>query len=107
MQIGSERVFATRENMDLEKIKGYQNTKYQGMESKKVKEVSQEFESLFINQLFKSMRNTVPKNDWLGGGMRKDIFEDMLYTEYSKNISKAGGIGLGDMVYRSLMKSGK
>jgi len=68
-----------------------------------IKAVSREFESLFINQLFKSMRRTIPKSDWLNGGLKQEIFEDMLYDEYSKKISHAGGIGLGDMVYRFLI----
>jgi peptidoglycan hydrolase FlgJ len=102
MQIGSEQLFASKEKMDLAKLSTYQNRDYKKMDENKMKAVSQEFESLFINQLFKSMRNTVPKDEWLNGGLKQDIFEDMLYDEYSKNISKKGGIGLGDMVYRYL-----
>lgn len=102
MQIGSEQVFASKENSSMEQMNIYKNRNYKNMDDKKLKEVSQEFEAIFINQLFKSMRNTVPKSEWLDGGLKQDIFEDMLYDEYAKNISKAGGIGLGDMVYKYL-----
>ena len=75
------------------------------LDDKKLREVSREFESLFVNELFKSMRKTVPQNELLDGGMRKDIFEDMLYSEYAKMTSDNGGIGLGDMIYRYVKES--
>ncbi len=102
MQIGTEQVFANKEKISMDQLKTYQNMDYKKMDDKKLKEVSQEFESLFLNQLFKEMRKTIPKDDWLDGGLKQEIFEDMLYNEYSNNISKVGGIGLGNLVYKYL-----
>ena len=107
MQIGSESVFAGRQNMETMKLDAYRRMPYKNMDDKKLREVSREFESIFVNQLFKSMRSTFPKDELLDGGMRKDIFEDMLYDEYAKKVSHAGGIGLGDMVYRFLKTENK
>lgn len=107
MQIGTEQVFVNREKMKTDELTSYQNRNYKNMDDKRLKDVSQQFESIFINQLFKSMRNTVPKDEWLNGGLKQDIFEDMLYDEYSKNISKQGGIGLGSMVYQYLKSTQK
>jgi flagellar protein FlgJ len=104
MQIGSEQLFINREKISSDRISSLQNRNYKSMSDSKLKDVSQEFESLFINQLFKSMRNTVPKNEWLNGGLKQDVFEDMLYNEYSKNIAKGGGFGLGEMVFRFLKR---
>jgi flagellar protein FlgJ len=105
MQIGSENLFSAGENLSNMKLDSLEKRNYKGMDAKKIKETSREFESLFIEQLFKSMRNTVPKDEWLNGGLKQDIFEDMLYSEYSKMISKSGGIGLGDMVYKYLLSN--
>ncbi len=105
MQIGSESLFKANENMKGDMLKSLKEKNYKGMDVKKIKETSQEFESLFIEQLFKSMRNTVPKDEWLNGGIKQDIFEDMLYSEYSKEISRSGGIGLGDLVYKFLISN--
>lgn len=96
------QVFASKEKMSSDMLQTYKDLNYSKMNPEKLKGVSQDFESLFINQLFKSMRNTVPKDNWLNGGMKQEIFEDMLYEQYSKIISKRGGIGLGDMVYKYL-----
>lgn len=103
---GSERVFqvsAERELSDLHMLK----SRAKGVDEKRMREVASEFESLFVNELFKSMRRTVPKNDYLRGGLRQDIFEDMLYQEYARKISHSGGLGLGEMVYKYLLSTQK
>jgi flagellar protein FlgJ len=69
----------------------------------KLREVSLEFEALFVEQMLDSMRKTVHKeNDILDGGMAQDIFEDMLYQEYARIMSKTGSLGLADLVYQEL-----
>ena len=102
MQIGNEQVFAVKENSKMENLNSYKDRDYKKMSDKKLKDAACEFESIFMNQLFKSMRSTLPKDQWLDGGMKQEIFEDMLYNEHAKNFSKQGGIGLGDMVYKYL-----
>jgi flagellar protein FlgJ len=107
MQIGGERMFAANENSRLDQLSELRSRNYSKMDDKKMRDVSHEFESLFVNMLFKSMRSTVQKTEWLSGGMQQDIFEDMLYNEYARDFSKQGGIGLGDMVYRQLSEQAK
>ena len=65
----------------------------------RLREVAQEFEALLVKQMLDSMRETSNKeNDLVNGGMAEDIFEDMLYTEYSRLMSKTGNLGLADMI---------
>lgn len=72
-------------------------------EPDRLREVSREFEALFIDQMLNSMRQTIHKeNDILDGGMAQGIFEDMLYQEYSRIMAKTGSLGLAEMVYRDL-----
>jgi Rod binding domain-containing protein len=61
-----------------------------------------EFESLFVKQMLNAMRKTVTKGDLLHGGYAEDIFEDLLYDEYSMLMAKTQGFGVADMVYRQL-----
>jgi flagellar protein FlgJ len=71
-----------------------------GGEDQRLKEVAEEFEALFIEQMVKSMRQTKnPENDMLHGGMAENYFEDMLYQEYSKIMAKRGNFGIADMLY--------
>ncbi|MBN2353982.1 MAG: rod-binding protein [Spirochaetales bacterium] len=61
-----------------------------------------EFESLFIKQMLNAMKKSVEKSEFLHGGMAEDIFEDMLYDQYSLMMAKNSSFGLADMVYRQL-----
>lgn len=61
---------------------------------------AQEFESLFVNMMLKSMRQTVPQTGLNDGGFAEDIFEDMLYEERAKDMTKSANFGLADTLYR-------
>ena len=77
--------------------------KNKALDDKKIKEVSQEFESLFIEMMFKEMRKTLDNKSLTGKeSPGQEIFGDMLYTEYAKNTSKIGGFGLAQMIESSL-----
>ncbi len=63
-----------------------------------------EMESLFLNQMFKEMRQTIHKTGWLHGGHAEEIFEDMLYDEYSLKVSKNSNLGLAKMIYDQMSR---
>jgi peptidoglycan hydrolase FlgJ len=68
----------------------------------KLRKVCQDFESVFLNMMLQSMRDTVPKSDLLGQDKGREMFEGMLDQEITKNMAKAGGVGLADMMFRQL-----
>jgi peptidoglycan hydrolase FlgJ len=67
-----------------------------------LREAAQEFESLFIAQMMKSMRGTVPQSGLMGSDSGQGIFREMLDQELSRQIAFAGGFGIGDMLYQQL-----
>ncbi len=71
-----------------------------------LKEVCHEFESLFISMLFKQMKATVPKSDYLGNDTASDIYKSMLDDQLCE-VASQRGIGLGDMMYKQLSKKYK
>jgi flagellar protein FlgJ len=73
---------------------------------KKLMDTCVEMESLFVAKMFKEMRKTVQKNEWLHGGFAEEVFEDMLYDEYALNLSKNTKLGIAGMLYKELSKSG-
>lgn len=60
----------------------------------KIKKALTEFESLFIEQMLKTMRETIQKGDLFHGGPGEDIYTSMFDAELSKVMAKSGGIGL-------------
>jgi flagellar protein FlgJ len=65
---------------------------------KKLKEVAKEFEAIFVKMLLNEMKKTVHKSDFLHGGAVEDIFEDMLYLEYSKKMANNMNLGIADKI---------
>lgn len=66
-----------------------------------LKNATQDFETLFIQKLLNVMQEGMGKNDILHS-KQEEMWRSMLNEEYAKNFSKAGGIGLADMLYEYL-----
>ena len=64
---------------------------------------AQSFEATFLNSMFQFMFTDTNGDGPLSGSGATGIWRGFLTQEYSKSIVKAGGIGLADQVYRSLM----
>jgi Rod binding domain-containing protein len=84
------------------KIPGFA-AKGQGMTNAKAKATSQDFEAVFINSMFQQMYTGINGDGPFGGNGATGVWRSFLTDEYSKSFAKAGGIGIADQVYRSLM----
>jgi Rod binding domain-containing protein len=64
----------------------------------------QEFESLFVKMMLDEMRKSIKHAPSGSGAMDqgRDIYNDMLYTEYAKKMSQSGQFGLGKVIYRQM-----
>ena len=71
---------------------------------KALEEACLDFEALFIKQMLDSMRKTVPESGMMDGGMAEDVFEDMLYDEYSKLLARNADLGIAEMMQQQLAK---
>ena len=71
-----------------------------------LKKACVDFESIFIQQILKSMRQTVLRSDLFGKGTERDIFESLLDQEWSKGLARRG-MGLGRVLYQQLERQGK
>jgi peptidoglycan hydrolase FlgJ len=69
----------------------------------KAKATSQDFEAVFINSMFQQMFTGIKGDGPFGGDGATGVWRSFLTDEYSKSFAKAGGIGIADQVYRSLM----
>ncbi len=72
-------------------------------DDKELKEVCNEFESIFISMMYKQMKATVPKSDFLNSDSATEMFQSMLDDELCINASQRG-IGIGDVMYKQLSK---
>ncbi|HEM56550.1 MAG: hypothetical protein C0177_06060 [Fervidicoccus fontis] len=69
--------------------------------SLKLQKVAEGFESLFIYQLLKEMKRTIPGEDeWKPD---KSIEYDMLFQSIADSVSKGGGIGIANYIKDKLV----
>lgn len=69
----------------------------------KAKASSQDFEAVFLNSMFQQMFTGLQGEGPFGGSGATGVWRSFLTDEYSKSFAKAGGIGIADQVYRSLI----
>ncbi len=69
----------------------------------KARSTSQDFESVFLNSMFSQMFTNIGAEGPFGGGPATGVWRSFLTNEYAKSFAKAGGIGIGDEVYRALI----
>jgi Rod binding domain-containing protein len=62
-----------------------------------------DFEAVFLNSMFSQMFTGIEGEGPFGGGGGAGMWRSFLSEEYSKSFAKAGGIGIADHVYRSLI----
>ena len=92
-----------RAESDAKKINGLQHAK----EETQLRQVSQEFASLFMGEMFKAMGNNQDTSQIGFGGSAEEMFRDLSYEEYAKEAVKMPNNGLADIVYKSLMRRGQ
>jgi len=69
----------------------------------KAKAASKDFEAVFLNSMFQQMFTGLDGEGPFGGNGATGVWRSFLTDEYSKSFAKAGGIGIADQVYRSLI----
>jgi flagellar protein FlgJ len=75
-----------------------------GMDKEKLKKACTEFEALFINQLLQFMRRMIPSSSPGVLGSGKDVYQSLFDQELSKSMAKRGGLKIGEMVYKQMMR---
>lgn len=61
--------------------------------------VCKEFESYFVEQMFKAMKKMVPEEKEKSGVSTLDYFEDTLTQQYASIATEKGELGIAQMLY--------
>ncbi|MGR0277974.1 flagellar assembly peptidoglycan hydrolase FlgJ [Marinomonas dokdonensis] len=81
-------------------------TKAQKDPDSALREVTQQFESIFINMLLKNMRST---NEAIGGGLFSSAqtkqYQEMMDSQMAQSLAKSGGIGLSEALIRQYQQT--
>jgi len=69
----------------------------------KAKATAQDFEGMFLNSMFSQMTSGLKGEGPFGNTTGTGVWRSMLTEQYSKNFAKAGGVGISNDVYRTLI----
>ncbi len=78
-----------------------------GMEKQRLRKATKEFESLFMYEMLKTMRKTIPgddssENNVFSTDLGKDTYTQMFDMELARKLTSGGQGSIADMLYNSL-----
>ena len=85
----------------MDQLKGIPDAKGKA-DDVRLREASNEFEAIFIQQMLKTMRKTSLESDFIKKSEGEKIFRSMLDEQYAIISAKSGSLGLGEMIYQQL-----
>ncbi|MEA3362576.1 MAG: rod-binding protein [Thermodesulfobacteriota bacterium] len=75
-----------------------------GQNPEKLRESAEQFEAIFIQQMYKEMRKTIPDDGLIQRGNADDVYSQLQDLEAAKVTAQRGGIGLADLMMQQLTK---
>ena len=71
-------------------------------DEQRLRAVTKQLEGVFVQQLFKAMRETVPKDGLSDGGAGEEIFTGMMDEKIATHVPEHWDRGIGESLYRQL-----
>ncbi len=67
-------------------------------------QAAESFEAMFLYQVFDAMSAGLSTGGPFGGGPAEGSFRAMLNEKYAAAVSRAGGVGIADNIYREIVR---
>lgn len=71
----------------------------------RLRQATQNFEAIFLSQLFASMRKTVSDGGYTGESNSENMYRALLDEQYALELARHQGTGLAEQLFRSLEKA--
>lgn len=68
----------------------------------RLRRAARDFEAIFVNQLLRTMRATVPRGGLFPASAGRGLYEGLMDEELARAVSRGRGIGLADLLVREL-----
>lgn len=80
---------------------------YSNATSEELMEACKEFEAYFLEQMFKEMAKTIPKNDNQDAATQNlvDYFKDNAIQQIAKDSTESNSLGLAQMLYEQMKRN--
>lgn len=92
------------DNYKLEQMKADWAEKNKGTDDEQLMDACKQFESYFVEQMFKEMQKTVPETDYSfqSTGTMVDYYRDNMIQELALMTTENGELGLAQMLYEQM-----
>ena len=96
-----------KSNASLEKMKADLIEKNKGSDDKQLMEACKQFESYFLEQVFKEMQKTVPETEYSSKatGTMVDCYKDNMIQQIATMSTEKEGLGLAQMLYEQMKRN--
>ena len=101
----SDKLKAAQQNLQAANGTSTADTAQAAAQDKKLRDACAGFEEMFMEIMYKQMRETVPEDSLFGNSNANKIFESMRDSELMKQAAASGGVGLADMLYKQMKKN--
>jgi len=71
-------------------------------DEQRLRAVAKQLEGVFVQQLFKAMRETVPQDGMTDGGAGEEIFTGLMDERIATHVPEHWDRGIGESLYRQL-----
>ncbi len=99
---GSALASNGRSEAEINRLKEITEKNPEEMSDKEIREIATDFESLFVRQLLKEMRKTIPKDGFLDYSNATEMYMEMGDDALADEVAKQGGLGIADLVFEQL-----
>lgn len=95
------------ENLKSDKLKESFGADYSNASDKELMEACKQFESYFLEQVFKEMYKTIPKDEEMSGSSSTmlDYVQDSMIQETAKTSTDQSSLGLAQVLYEQMKRN--
>ena len=100
----SDKLKEAQQALASEKGQKTQTSAEEAAANRKLMDACKGFETMFLDLMYRQMRQTVPKSTLFGHDNTDEILESMRDSALVEKMSEAGGIGLAKTLYDQLQR---
>jgi len=100
-------IYTSASNQSASKLENELNTDYSAASTDELMDACKQFEAYFLEQMFKEMVKTIPKNEESSSsttGML-DYFKDEMIREIAADSTEQNSLGLAQMLYEQMKRN--
>lgn len=105
MDIGN--VYSATANQSASKLEQQLKSDYSNATDDELLDACKQFEAYFLEQMFKEMMKTIPKNDDSAASTTNmlDYYKDQMVQSIAKESTEQNSLGLAQMLYQQMRRN--